>query len=265
MRRLIVLASLMALLATACQIETNFGVVVNADGSGIITAEVGMDDEAQQFFLQEGTDPFEGNDLSEVPGAVQRTESRGDLDFWIIEVPVDDVTQIEDEVTSAENSLLTGFDVEVTDTLISVRGTATAEDAMGEDAEGFDPAVIEESISFNVRITLPGKILEHNADSREGNTLIWAVPLFGGTLDVQAQSDPSQPADGGGGGGIPIWVWIAIAAAVVAGAVYYFMQQQKKAGASPAPTGGMPAEGVTPAADTAPPAPEPPPAPPANE
>ncbi|MEX0825372.1 MAG: hypothetical protein WD184_01235 [Acidimicrobiia bacterium] len=268
MRRLIVLAALVAVVASACKIETNFGVVINADGSGTIKAEVGMDDEAQQFLLTEGGDPFEGNDLSEVPGAVQTTETRGDLDYWIIEVPVADVTQIEEDVTSAENSLLSEFDVEVTDTLITVRATAAAEDAIGEDTEGFDPSVLEDSLSFNVRITLPGKILEHNADSREGNTLIWAVPILGGTLDVQAQSDPSQPEDGGGGGGIPMWVWIAIAAAVVAGAVYYFMQQQKKAGASPAVTGEM--QAAAPAADdpfavTAPPAPEPPPPPPANE
>jgi hypothetical protein len=270
MRRLIVLASLLAIVATACKIETNFGVVINADGSGTIVAEIGMDEEAQGVFLQGVDDPFEGNDLSDVPNAVRRTETRGDLDFWIVEVPVDDVTQIEDDVTSADNALLTGFDVEVSDTLVSVRGTATAEDAIGDEAEGFDPSVMEDSISFNIRITLPGKILEHNADRREGNTLIWAVPIFGGTLDVQAQSDPSQPADGGGGGGIPMWVWIAIAAAVVAGAVYYFMQQQKKAGASPAAAGEMPVEGAAPAAadpfaDTAPPAPEPPPPPPANE
>jgi hypothetical protein len=258
MRRLIVLAALVALVASACQIETNFGVVINADGSGTIRAEVGMDDEAQQFLLTEGSDPFEGNDLSQVPGAVQSTESRGDLDYWIIEVPVEDVTVIEDDVTTAENSLLSGFDVEVTDTLISVRATAAADEAMGEQTEGFDPSVLEDSLSFNVRITLPGKILEHNADRREGNTLIWAVPLFGGALDVQAQSDPSQPADGGGGGGgIPIWVWIAIAAVVVGGAVYYFMQQQKKAGTSPA--------GASPDAPMSSDAADTPPAPPANE
>lgn len=274
MRRLIVLAALVAVVASACKIETNFGVVINEDGSGTIKAEVGMDDEAQQFLLTEGSDPFEGNDLSEVPGAVQTTESRGDLDYWIIEVPVEDVTQIEEDVTSAENSLLSAFDVEVTDTLISVRATAAADEAMGEQTEGFDPSVLEDSLSFNVRITLPGKILEHNADSREGNTLIWEVPIFGGTLDVQAQSDPSQAPDGGGGGGIPMWVWIAIAAAVVAGAIYYFMQQQKKAGASPTATGDMqaaaPSTDAAPAADDPfatppPPAPEPPPAPPANE
>lgn len=264
MRRLIVLASLLAVVAAACQIETNFGVVINADGSGIIVAEIGMDAEAQQFFMEGVDDPFEGNDLSEVPNAVQRTERRGDLDFWIIEVAVDDITAVEDEMVGADNSLITGFDVEITDTLVSVSGTAAADEAMGEEMEGFDPTVLEDSISFNVRVTMPGRILEHNADRVEGNTLVWAVPLFGGNLDIQAQSDPSQPAGGGGGGGIPMWVWIALGAVIVAGALYYFMQQQKKGGGGTTATAAPEA----PASDTpfAPPASDtPPPAPPANE
>jgi len=247
MRRLIVMASLLALVAMACRIETNFGVVINADGSGLIVAEVGMDETARELLGDQVGDPFEGNDLSQVPNAVQRTETRGDFMFWIIEVPVDDVTQIENEVIGAENSLLTDFEVEVTDTLVSVRASATASEAMGEEFEGVDPATLEEALSFNVRITMPGRITDHNADEQEGNTLIWSIPLFGGgPLDVQAQSDPSQPA-GGGGGGIPVWVWIAIAAVVIGGGLYWYLQQQKKGG------GGA----AAPAAPVAPPAAEP--------
>jgi len=250
MRRLIVLASLLALVAMACKIETNFGVVINADGSGKIVAEVGMDQDAQNLLGDQIGDPFEGNDLSQVPNAVKRTETRGDFTYWIIEVPVDDVTQIENEVVGAENSLLTTFDVQVTDTLVSVSASATASEAMGDDFEGFDPSTLEEALSFNVRITMPGRITSHNADDQEGNTLIWKIPLFGsGGLDVQATSDPTQSPAGGGGGGIPIWVWIAIAAVVIAGGVYWFMQQQKK-------SGGGPAAAMAPEAD----APAPPPA-----
>ncbi|HSM01730.1 MAG TPA: hypothetical protein VK960_04705 [Acidimicrobiia bacterium] len=230
MRRLIVMASLLALVTMACRIETNFGVVINADGSGLIVAEVGMDETAQQLLGDQMGDPFGDSDLSQVPNAVQRTETRGDFMFWVLEVPVDDVTQVENEVIGDENSPLTGFDVEVTDTLVSVRASATASEAMGEDLEGFDPAALEEALSFTVQITMPGRITSHNADSREGNTLIWRVPLFGGgPLDVQAQSDPSQPA-GGGGGGIPVWVWIAVAVVAIGGGLYWYMQQQGKGG-----------------------------------
>lgn len=254
MRRLIVMASLLALVTMACRIETNFGVVINADGSGLIVAEVGMDETAQELLGDQFGDPFEGNDMSDVPNAVQRTETRGDFMYWIIEVPVDDVTQIENDVVGAENSLLTAFDVDITDTLVSVRASATAAEAMGEDFEGFDPATLEEALTFNVRITMPGRITSHNADEQQGNTLIWRIPLFGGgPLDVQAQSDPSQPA-GGGGGGIPVWVWIVIAAVVIGGGLYWYMQQQKKGGGG----GAAPAAPVAPAGE--PEAPLPPPA-----
>lgn len=242
MRRLIVVASLLALVAMACRIETNFGVVINADGSGMIVAEVGMDETAQSLLGDQVGDPFEGNDLSQVPNAVKRTETRGDFMYWIIEVPVDDVTQIESDVVGADNSLLTSFDVDVTDTLVSVSAAATASQAMGDEFEGFDPATLEEALTFNVRITMPGRITSHNADDQEGNTLIWRVPLFGGgDLDVQAQSDPTgTPASDGSG--IPIWVWIAIAAVVIGGGLYWYLQQQKKkAGGGGVDTMTMPA------------------------
>ena len=95
MRRLIVLASLLALVATACKIETNFGAVIGANGSGTMVAEVGMDEEAQGFLLTDTTDPFEGNDLAECEGARTREENRGDMKFWIIECDVDDITEFE--------------------------------------------------------------------------------------------------------------------------------------------------------------------------
>jgi hypothetical protein len=245
MRRLIVMASLLALVAMACRIETNFGVVINADGSGTIVAEVGLDETAQTLLGDQIGDPFEGNDLSDVPNAVQRTETRGDFLFWIIEVPVDDVTQIENEVVGADNSLLTSLDVAITDSLVTISANATASEAMGEEVEGFDPAQLEDALSFNVRITMPGRITSHNADDQEGNTLIWKVPLFGGNLDIQAQSDPTQ-SPGGGGGGIPVWVWIAIAAVVIAGGLYWYMQQQKAKGGGATPSAPAVAESDTP-------------------
>jgi hypothetical protein len=85
MRRLIILAALVALVTTACKIETNFGAVINADGSGTLIVEMGMDEEAQSFFLQDGSDPFDDQDMSDFPDARQRQERRGDMDFWIVE------------------------------------------------------------------------------------------------------------------------------------------------------------------------------------
>ena len=229
MRRLIVMASLLALVATACKIETNFGAVIGANGSGTMVAEVGMDEEAQGFLLTDTTDPFEGNDLAECEGARTREENRGDMKFWIIECDVDDITEFESMMSTSDNTFIQDFNITVTDTLVTVSGTASAEDTLGSEAEGFDPTVFEESISANLKITMPGRILEHNADSQSGNTLTWEIPVLGGTLDVQASSDPTGNPAGGGGGGFPIWL-IAVIVVVVLGFVYYLYTQNKKKG-----------------------------------
>jgi hypothetical protein len=226
-------------------------VVIDADGSGTIVAEVGMDEEAQDYLLEGVDDPFEGNDLAAFTNAVRRTETRGDLMFWIVEVPFDDVTRIEDTLVGAESSLISSFEVEVNDTLVAVSATATASEAMGE--QTIDPSLLGDALSFQVRITMPGKILSHNADRRDGSTLIWDVPIVGGTLNVQAESDPSQPAGGGGGAGVPIWVWILIGVVVAGGGIYLYLQRQKSRGA-----GGTPAPSAPDAAEDIPP---PPPAP----
>jgi len=249
MRRLIIVSALLALVATACRIETNIGATINADGSGTIVAELGMDEEAEGFFLQDGTDPFADQALSSVPGAVQREETRGDLRVFIIEVPVADVSTLQDQMIAGSDSLLSNFTVTVTDTKVSVSATADPTESIGSQAEGFDPTVFEESFSANVRLTLPGRVLSHNADRVEGNTLIWEIPVLGGALDIQAESDPTgTPA--GDGGGFPLWI-LAVAAAVAIAIVVYVMMQRKKPSAAVAADGSTPpppvaADGSTP-------------------
>ena len=220
MRRLIVLASLLALVATACKLETNFGAVINADGSGTIIAEIGFDDEAAELFL-EGGDPFDGNELADAPGARTREERRGDLTFYIVEIDVDDITNAEQQLIDSENSLLSNLEITVTDNLVTVSGSASADDSLGGDAEGFDPGVIEDSISASVYFTMPGSIGSHNADRRDGNTLFWDISVLGGTLNIQAESDPTGTPASGSSDGFPVWAY-GVIAAVLLGALYYF-------------------------------------------
>jgi len=235
MRRLIVLASLLALVATACKLETNFGAVINADGSGTIIGEIGLDDEAAELFFQ-GEDPFEDNELAAVPGARTRQERRGDLTFYIVEIDVDDITDAEQQMIDNESSLLSNLDITVSDNLVTVRGSASAEDSLGGDAEGFDAGVLEDAISANVYFTMPGSILSHNADRQDGNTLFWEIPVLGGTLEIQAESDPTgTPASGGSSDGFPVWAY-GIIAAVLLGALYYFRKGKSGGGGESAPS-----------------------------
>jgi hypothetical protein len=232
MRRLIVMAALLALVATACKLETNFGAIINADGSGTIIAEVGFDDEAAELFL-EGGDPFDGTDLAAVPGARMREERRGDITYYIVEVDVDDISVAEQELIDSENSLLNDLDISVTDTKVTVTGSASAEESLGGEAEGFDPEVFEDSISATVYFTMPGAITSHNADRQDGNTLYWDVPVLGGTLNIQAESDPTGTPASSGSSGFPVWAYGIIGLAVLA-AVWYFMKGRSGSSEAPA-------------------------------
>lgn len=240
MRRLIALAAVVALVTAACKIETNFGAVINPDGSGTLITEIGMNDEAQGFFMADVDDPFEDLDAAEYPGARTKTERRGDMTFWIVEIDVDDINDLPREILGDANSMLDSFSITFTDDRVTVRGTASAEDAFGG-GEGFDPGMFEESVSANIKITMPGAITSHNATSQRGNELTWRVPVLGGALDIQAESDPTgSPA--GGGGGIPIW--LIVAAAVVIGLAALYVLNQRKKGAEPQPAGTAPTEGA---------------------
>lgn len=242
MRRLIVLASLLALVATACKLETNFGAVINADGSGTIIGEIGFDDEAAELFL-EGGDPFEGNELADTPGARTRQERRGDLTFYIVEIDVDDITDADQQLIDTESSLLSNLEITVTDNLVTVRGSASAEDSLGGDTGDFDPGVLEDAISANVYFTLPGSILSHNADRQDGNTLFWEVPVLGGTLEIRAESDPTGTPASSSSDGSPVWAY-GVIAAVLLGALYYFRKGKSGSG-----------DGGEPVSDDAPPPP----------
>ena len=218
------MAALLALVATACKLETNFGAVINADGSGTIIGEIGLDEEAAELFLQ-GADPFDGNDLADLPGARTREETRGDMTYYIIESDVDDITAAENELVDNESSLLSELDITVTDDLVTVSGQASADETLGGEAEGFDPVVFEDSISATVYFTMPGAITSHNADRQDGNTLYWDIPVLGGTLDIQAQSDPRGTPASGSSDGFPVWAY-GLIAVVLLGAGYYFMKSR---------------------------------------
>lgn len=251
MRRLYVLAAVLVLVVTACKIETNFGATINADGTGTLIFEIGVDDEAAQFFL-DGSDPFADNEMADEPGARTREERRGDLTFYIVEVDVEDVTEMQDGLVGADNGVLNDLTITVNDDRVTVSGSASAADATG-DAEDLDLDVpLDEIFSATVYFTMPGAITSHNADRQDGNTLYWDVPVLGGSLDIQAESDPTgTPASGGGGDGFPVWA-IAILAVAVLGAVWYFMKGRSggSAGGDTAPP--------APVVDDAPPAPAPP-------
>lgn len=237
MRKLIALTAVLVLVATACKIETNFGATIQADGSGTIILEIGVDEEAAQFFL-DGSDPFEDNDFADMPGATVREEQRGDLTFYVLEAEVDDVTDIREGLVDADGGVLNDLTITVTDDRVTVSGSASAEDTVSDAGELDLDIPLDEIFSATVFFTMPGAILDHNADRQDGNTLFWEVPITGGTLDIQATSDPAgTPASGSGDGGFPVWGY-ALLAAVLLGALWFFLRGRTTSAGTPAADAG---------------------------
>jgi predicted small secreted protein len=219
MRRLLPLVALLALLTAACRIETNIGADIKANGSGVITAEIGYDEEAAGLIEQfgEGEDLFTENPLADLPNVQVSEEDRDGMHYRVYTAEVEDVEAfITERMAGESGGLIEQFSLTIEPDRVEVTGRGSAGAAMegAGDFEGMtNPALLAESLSINLRLTLPGKILEHNADSQDGSTLTWSIPFTGEALDIRAVSDPSQSE----GGGFPLWAIIVIAAVVVAG------------------------------------------------
>jgi len=253
MRRILILVAALALLTTACKIEINAELTIDADKSGTVTMEIGYDDEILALAEADGGSPADllGDfDLEDIAGAVTTTERRGDMNFTIVEVPVEDFTQSEGLGGELTSGLTDDFEITFTEDLVTVRGATTLDDALGDsgDTAAFPPEMMAEFFSINIRITMPGKVLDHNATSQDGSTLTWVVDLTAGTLDISADSNPNESP----GGSSSILLYALIGAAVLIAALLVWMRMKKGSG-SPA-TEAAPAP---PADDDTPPAPPP--------
>jgi len=235
MRRLIPLLMLLALISAACRIESNLIAEINVDGSGEIGAEIGYDEEAAAVIEQftQGEDPFANSPMAGMPGAQSREENRGDMHFLISTAEVEDIAAAVEQSMADPNSLLQEFSVTITANRIEVAGRGSLAGALEGAAGMVSPDQLAESVGASIRLTLPGAILQSNADSQEGNTLTWALPIAGGDIEISAVSDPTQSP----GGGFPLWAIIVIAAAAVAaiGAVVILGRKRGRAATPPAP------------------------------
>lgn len=230
MRKITAVAMLLALVAVACKIETNVVANLEADGTGTVMFEVGFDQEAQDLLLQD-TDPFD----EAPPGAETSEETRDGIRYFQFTLPFSSPAELEELMLQSEQAPFETFSATFSETSVTV--DASTGDSGGGffdegDLEGFDPAQLEESISASITITMPGRVVSTTADEQNGSTLVWNVPLFGGSLDVSAESDPTQePA---GDGGVPVWL-IAVIVLAVAGIGFFVFQRTRRTPAPVAP------------------------------
>ena len=274
----------LALVLTSCY-RSDLQIEVNDDGSGTYTQVIAINPEA----FTEAAEQFGGSgedagipedpceemqssadtEAGELPSGVE-IEPYRDGDFCGIKFTAEfaDVDELEDlfgEISSETESqgfgTLESFTIERDgDGWFFEATPAASSDSSGTDMGMFDDFL--EGASNVVRVKLPGKQVEHNADRIDGDgTMIWNLDVLGDTRTLTARTEPGDPitdevltdageevaADlgGGGGGGSDdggsSTVWIILGLVVVAAAVVGFVLWKRKGGGSPTPAiAGMP-------------------------
>ncbi len=250
MRRMMLAAALLALVAVGCKAEVNVVVDLEADGSGTVEFLSGFDDEFIELVFQ-GSDPadavFQDNDFAELENAEFDSFEEGEFTYYRITVPFTDPQEVLQ--AAADDVPINTFDVTVTDD--EVRVSAQTEEGVsdlvgGEDLEGFGPELLQDVLSLHIRLRMPGEVTSHNADrTLDDGTLEWDIPLTGEGLDVQAVSDPNA-----GAGGVPLGLAIGGAAVLAVGAgVGVYLARRRRSSEPPdllppvdAPVGAPPSE-----------------------
>jgi hypothetical protein len=215
---LILLATLIAAVAVSCRAEVNLGLDLEADASGTMLAEIGTDQEFRDFMGSFGADiDTLFGDLEDTAGGeatlVERQE--GGLDFTGVEIAFDDVNQLADELggATADFGVFDDFSFESDGSQAVFDATVSAPEQDLLAGSDFDPSQLSgDYLNAYFTLKMPGSVTSTNADDTlPDGRLRWQLPIFGGTLNVHAESDL-------GGAGFP-WLWLVVGLIVVVGVI----------------------------------------------
>jgi hypothetical protein len=285
--RLLLPLLVLAFVATGC-FRQDLGVTVNDDGSGSVSMLVAFNPEAMAQLTEEFGEAA-GEEMPEDPCAEIESSTEGDSsglpegasvepyrdgDFCgvIIGAEFSSIDELDETLSTLFSNTQSQGLSSFQSFTIEQDGDAwvfeavpldTSGDTGGMDAGMFGDML--EGASNVVRVKLPGRQVDHNADRIDDDgTLIWNLDVVGDTRTLQARTEPGDPitdevitdagedvggeigsADGAGGddGGSSV-VWIVLGVLVVAAAVVGFvLWQRNKAKATPAMAGGPVATG----------------------
>lgn len=204
----------LALLLSACRIESNVILDINEDGSATVGAEVGLDEEMLDIVSQSGEDPTELlSDLPSLGGEevepINRVE--GDMTFFGFTTTVEDLSTY--DFAGLQGETFSEFIYEYDDSSATLTATvdATGVGDLGGGGElPIDPTDITADLfSARVLVAMPGSVTEHNADEVTGDgTLVWNLPLSG-SVDIFATSTFGNTA--------PTWFWFVVGGILIVG------------------------------------------------
>ncbi len=285
-RRSAPLVGLLVLLLSGC-FKIDFKITVEDDGSGSIEGLLALDaNAAAEFgsaFDLEGADVPSREELcneflsdSDVPTEAT-TEPYNEGDFCGVRFSQDFTADEMDQV------LAESFQDEGGEFVIRRDGDGWRFDAALSDDAGagseFFPDELFSDAEFKIRVKLPGRQVEHNADFIESDgTMVWEIDPFNPGPDLMARTEPGATITGSGGGDdggsntVLIVVLVLAALALAAGGFWWWRSRSAGAAADtgePDPAGLgesdlAPPVGPPPAdpPPTDPPAGSPPPPPP---
>ena len=220
--RLLVLASLVLIVTVAC-LRVDVAFIINDDGTGVIHYTLAVSDDLADYADEDALDFTE--DLGDLPkGTEVREYSEDGYTGVVMSIPVDDFTGL----TWLEEELDLLFDVSVVEDngRWEFQAIFPALDETVEDELDFSLGLAEDAIetvlveqlfrdaSFQVRLSLPGELIEHNADRIEDDMLIWAMALT--SRDEQKLTALTAP-----GGSLPLFriILVCLFAGLVAVAI----------------------------------------------
>ena len=223
--RLLALLCLFGVLAIAGCIRVEIAISVNDDGSGVIGYTIAISDEFREFSGSMGDDletlglPSE-DDLEGLPAGseIQEYLEDGYLGF-VVSIPFDDPSHLESVLEDVqggggEELLPEVWQDQDGGWRFSMKIPASQEAGLSDtvgmsDEMGF--ALAETLLGdgwFRVRISLPGDVVEHNADRVEGDTLVWETSLTSTEpRDMMARTTPA--------GGWPLLAVVIVAVVVM--------------------------------------------------
>lgn len=230
-RRFLLLASL-TLALSACEVRTHLLIDAGDLSAGTITAEVGFDEEFRDLMDESGGE--EGDVLGELESSAEEegweAESfvDGDIEGYRITREFSSLEELQELMSSSMLSEEWGYtDLSFTeengDFVFEASGGNPMEEISGE--EGFGEMSDFLTIDFQIAVTFPGDVEEHNG-VLEDRTVTW-------DLDDLESDDGTLFGRSSIGGGFP-WAILGglLLALVVAGAVIWRLRNSK-----PQPTG----------------------------
>jgi hypothetical protein len=218
--------ALLAILLSACKV--NFITEINGNGSGKYVQEIGFQgDEASMAGLSSTGEDFCASQNEQIqPGTSIRQETRNEDETWCIyETPFDSLEELK--------SIYGATDTRINDISLA-DGNLTYDITL--DLGGDSAAPMGADMTWTV--VMPGKVVETNAATQDGNTLSWKL-LGGAVNQIHAVSEVGMFSGNtllyvlGGGAVLSL---CCLGLLVVGGVAFFLVRRNKKATLSETPS-----------------------------